>query len=271
MTIPKIIHYVWVGPRNFPKEAAAHVDEWKVLHPDWEFMFWDERNIDFSPRFMRQASGVRAYNRVCNYARLAALRRYGGFYLDHDVKLLKTLDSLRDNAGVLGFQTEKDEFDLVNNAVFGAVPDHPFVCRALAELDKLDGGFDWGSKTGPGHVSRLLRESDQISPRPEPYVASGMTLYPPRYFYPYPWNKAFTPDCITPDTYAVHFWEHSWKGRRTLVHRLKKRARRILTLISPDLMSGYVRARDAAAKAGGWRAPAPRPARREPDAAAITP
>ncbi len=240
MSIPKIVHYVWVGPRAFPAEAHAFVAGWRALLPDYEFILWDERNIDFDHRFIRQAQGVRAYNRVANYARLLALEKHGGFYLDHDVELIKSLDSLTVHRGVLGFQTMKREADLVNNAVIGAEPGHPFIKRALGALDGMDGSFDWKSGTGPGLLTRLLVESDDIVPRAEPYSASEMTLFPPEYFYPFEWTDTFDPSCIMPDTIAVHHWDHSWGSAPGWRRRILQKALATLTWWSPWLASNAV-------------------------------
>lgn len=249
MSIPKIIHYVWVGPKPLPEEAERFILGWRALMPDYQIMRWDEGNIDFSPSFIRQAYGVRAYNRVANYARLAALRDHGGFYLDHDIELLKPLDSLRQDECLVGFQTLKpDARDVVNNAVIGAAPNHPFVRNALAAMDALDGGMDLGSRTGPGLLSKLLRESGPVTPGQTPIVHGGVTLYPPRFFYPYEWQSDFTPDCITPDTIAVHHWDHTWRGKPGIRARVRKALLRRLTLLSPALSVSFARWSNARAR-----------------------
>jgi mannosyltransferase OCH1-like enzyme len=246
--IPKIVHYVWVGPKPLPEDAKELIAGWRELMPEWRFLCWSEDNIDFSPLFVRQAHGVRAYNRVANYARLAALKEYGGFYFDHDIRLLKSVEPLCSQPGVLGFQTDTDAGDLVNNAFIGAVPDHPFICRALAALDAMDGSFDWGANTGPGLLTRLLRESDGVKPSPDPYLASGMMLYPPRYFYPYPWDGKYTPECVKPDTVAIHLWEHTWKAAPGRIAKVTKQCRKVLTSLFPTMMSSIVKARDTRAR-----------------------
>ncbi len=247
--IPKIIHYIWVGPKRFPEDAQQLVDEWQAILPDWRIMHWTEENIDFGSSFIRQAQGVRAYNRMGNYARLAALRDHGGFYFDHDIKLIKSIEPLLEMPGVLGFQTDRDDYDYINGAVIGAPPNHPFVRRALARLDSMDGSYDWGINTGPGLLTKLLRESDDIKPQPEPYVASQMMLFPPRYFYPYRWDEEFTPECVKPDTYTVHLWEHSWKPAPGRLRRWMQFLQRVLTRLNPTMTSKWVRARDLAAQA----------------------
>lgn len=249
--IPKILHYVWVGPNPLPEDARKRIAQWRALLPEWTFMFWHEGNIDYRPRFVRQATGG-AYNRVANYVRLVALRDHGGFYFDHDIALARSIDPLREYQGVLGFQTDDPQAtDLINGAVMGAVRNHPFICQAVAALDAMAGGFAWGSGTGPGLLTRLLRESGSVKPSDEPFVNAGMTLFPPRAFYPYPHHGTFTTDCVTRDTYTIHLWHYTWAAKSGFVWHFKRKARRALTLISPSLMCLYVRTRDRHGKPRG--------------------
>lgn len=252
--IPKLVHYVWVGPNPYPEDARQRVEDWKRLLPDYRFMLWTEENIDFSPMFVRQAYGVRAYNRVANYARMAALETCGGIYMDHDVELLKPFGLLLRDSCFAGFQTmDPAATDQVNTAVFGAEPGHPFVRRVLAAMDAMDGTHEVGSGTGPGLMSRLLREAGDLIPRQEPTVLAGVTLYPPRYFYPYEWFKAFDPACVTSDTVAIHRWALTWKRSDKLVDLLKLKACLLITRLSPDLSVAYQRKRSLRKRAAADR------------------
>jgi len=38
-----------------------------------------------------------------------------------------------------------------------------------------------------------------------------LTIYPIKYFYPYYYDKEFSPDCITKNTYTAHHWAASWR------------------------------------------------------------
>ena len=243
--IPKLVHYIWVGPKPFPEDAVERVEAWRRLLPDYQFMFWTEANIDFSPRFLRQAYGVRAYNRVANYARMAALATYGGIYMDHDVELLQSFDPLLGEACFAGFQTaDGTAVDIVNNAIVGAEPGHPFILRVLAALNAMNGAHEVGSGTGPGLLSKLLREMGDPQPSPEPLAFHGVTLFPPRYFYPYEWFAPFEPACITPDTIAVHHWAHTWKRSQRMLDVAKLRAWRAAAKFSPYAASTVMRLRN---------------------------
>lgn len=255
--IPKIIHYVWVGPKPFPRDGRENLERWQKLCPDYQFRLWSEDNLDFSSRFVRQAYAAKAYNRVANYARMRALLDHGGIYLDHDIELLKPLDGLLDNRCFAGFQTLKPEVpDLVNNAVVGAEPGHPFIRSVLAALEAMDGRVNVASGSGPGLVSRLLRERGLTKPSSEIQQIDGVTLYPPRYFYPYEWTETFDPQCVTPDTVAIHRWAHLWRKQPGLTAIVKARALRLAVELAPELLFAHYRrqnrlARQAASSLGG--------------------
>ena len=41
-TVPKIIHFIWIGPRAFPKNSIDNLKSWKQYHPHWKFYFWTD-------------------------------------------------------------------------------------------------------------------------------------------------------------------------------------------------------------------------------------
>lgn len=159
--IPKTIHYVWVGPKPLPEADRQRVDAWRHMLPDWQIVAWDNDKVDYSSSFVRQAYSVRAWNRVSDYTRMDALARFGGVYLDTDVDLIKSLDPLLSLKAFLGFQTDdmNSITDPVNGAVFGSEPGHwlPTSIRSFFN-NELDGRTDIGAFSGPGLISKFLRE-----------------------------------------------------------------------------------------------------------------
>jgi hypothetical protein len=207
-------------------------------------MAWTDDNIDWSIRYLQQAYATRGWNRISNYLRMQALYRHGGFYLDTDMELRKSLEPLRSERAVLGFQTAEAGPSCVNGALFGAEPGHPFVGRILRALqEELPGWRRMGDQHGPGLITRLLREAGLCRYEGVPQQVAGVTLMPVDRFYPYHWTETFSPGCITPDTYGVHHWEHGWGGHRPLT--TPETVRALAAAVVPGLAAAWMRRRIA--------------------------
>jgi len=242
MTIPKLLHYIWTGPAPLPNQHRLYVEGWRRVMPDWRIVAWTDADIDWSVRYLQQAYATRGWNRVSNYMRMHALHTQGGFYLDTDVELLKPLDPLRDEPAVLGFQVVEPSPSWVNGAVFGAEPGHPFVGRLLrAFREEMPGWRRMGDAHGPGLITRLLREEGLSRYTGAPQRVAGVMLMPVDRFYPYHWTEAFTPTCITLNTFAVHHWEHGWGGYRPLT--VPKMLRALAAAAAPGPMAALARRR----------------------------
>ena len=217
--IPRCIHYVWVGPKPMPEQDALFIEGWKRLMPDWEFRFWNNETAEIAgSRWLQGAYAMQAWNRISDYLRLWALVRHGGIYLDTDVELLQPLDGLLHHRCCLGFQADArppewgDYNEWVNGAVIGAEPGHWFVRECFATLMRVRGWQSTGSWTGPGVVTEVLERHGLGGPSPDPVEIDGVIVYPTRTFYPYPHGSTFTPDCVRPDTLAIHHWAATWTG-----------------------------------------------------------
>ena len=42
MSIPKIIHQLWIGPKPAP---TKFMNTWRDKHPDFEYMYWNEADL----------------------------------------------------------------------------------------------------------------------------------------------------------------------------------------------------------------------------------
>lgn len=91
--IPKIIHYCWFGKGLMPHSQKRCIEGWKKLMPDYRFMKWDENtfNLNFCS-FTSIAYEKGKYAYVSDVARLFALMKYGGIYLDTDVDVYARFD-----------------------------------------------------------------------------------------------------------------------------------------------------------------------------------
>lgn len=235
MTIPKIIHYVWVGPKPFPDEDRRRVEQWRTLLPDWDYRFWNNDNVDFSSPYLSMAYAARAWNRVSDYTRMHALAEMGGVYLDTDVDLIRSLEPLLQHHAFLGCQVgDEQPGEMVNGAIFGARKGHwlPTMIRDKFNQE-IDGRADIGSFAGPGLITKTLRDHGLSTYSDDPVLVRDVTIYPKRFFYPYSWTERYSPDVVVPDTYAVHRWAETWvvksptfavRVRRALIKRLARYA-----------------------------------------------
>lgn len=149
--IPKVLHYIWVGPREFPEKSISYVESFLKLHPDWTFKFWTDNPSRSPPHPSMQVCLISDINspflekyleKTDNYGEKSDLIRYeilyqeGGIYVDHDIecyhsfeKLVSSLDFFAGlepphrNSGI-------DTRIFPCNAVIGAKPFHPILLRS---------------------------------------------------------------------------------------------------------------------------------------------
>lgn len=100
--IPKRIAYCWFGGGDMPEEHKRYINGWSELHPGWEIMRIDESVFDpWSHPYARDAAERGQWSFVSDAARLWFLKNVGGFYLDTDVELYRSLDCMRHNSSVV--------------------------------------------------------------------------------------------------------------------------------------------------------------------------
>lgn len=103
--IPKIIHYCWLSGDPIPPKLQECMNSWKKYLPDYELMLWDLNRFDInSTLWTKQAFEAKKYAFAADYIRLFAVYTYGGIYLDMDVEVVKSFNSLLDRDYILGFE-----------------------------------------------------------------------------------------------------------------------------------------------------------------------
>lgn len=127
--IEKKIHSFWFSNDKKPREYQQCIDSWKRICPDYEIIEWNAQNYDYTKNlFMKQAFESKKWAFVSDFARLDVIYHYGGIYLDMDVELLKTPDSLLKFSAFFNFGTQND-IDLGSG--FGSVKKNSFVGSLL--------------------------------------------------------------------------------------------------------------------------------------------
>lgn len=195
----KKIHAIWLGNR-MPPLAHACLNDWQKM--GFEFQLWtdsDARVVSWIKAcpFTQKCFELGLYAFVSDYLRLKVLEAEGGLYLDTDVTIRRDPFPLFEGwKFVIGHETN----EFLGTAAIYAEPDS----RILSKLvDFYENGI-WESPLyiGPQIATKLIK--DQGLSEIEP-----CKLLPVKVFYPYQ-QEAIWFEC-PPESYLVHWFQHSWK------------------------------------------------------------
>lgn len=152
MSIPKKIHYVWVGRKEKPKKIKKCMKTWNKYLKNYEIKEWNENNFDvFSHPFVASAYKAKKWAFVSDYIRAYAIYNEGGIYLDTDILLVDSLDELLQNKAFVGFENDTHPF----TSVFGAEKGHPFIKEILDFYNSASTNFNFENNNTLS-VSNLL-------------------------------------------------------------------------------------------------------------------
>jgi len=134
LMIPKTIHYTWFGGGSHPPAFTRFRQGWARLLPDWKFIEWNEQRFAVASHpWTERCHRERRFAFVSDFVRLHALHEHGGFYLDTDVELYRSLEPYRAATSCWGF-----EFDCyLSTCLIGAQPGQPLIRDLLAQYDDL--------------------------------------------------------------------------------------------------------------------------------------
>ncbi len=210
--IPKIIHYCWLSGDPYPTLVAKCIQSWKTILPDYELMLWDTTKIDINSNiWLKQSYDVHKYAFAADYIRFYALYHYGGIYLDADVEVLRSFNTLLDKGTFIGEEASGD----IEAAVIGVEKHSPWIKQCLdyyidRPFVRADGSFDM--RPVPLLVSKVLQNHPEID------------ICPYTYFSPKDYNIKRLD--VTPDTYCIHHFDGKWVKRglkyeiKILCHKL---------------------------------------------------
>lgn len=211
--IPKVIHYCWFGGKIKSKLIKQCILSWKHYLPDYEIIEWNEKNCDLTNPFVRKAYSLKKWAFVADYIRLKVLYENGGVYLDADMMVIKSFDSLLSNLCFFGAEDE----EYLNCAIIGAEKNNVFIkqCISRYELISINNGIDWGQITIPRIVTDIYRKKyNYVLPFNQKIEHNGLVIYPINYFYPLPHKDKQDvinfKNYLSKESFAVHLWNESW-------------------------------------------------------------
>lgn len=197
-----MIHRAWLGGDE-PEWMQALAAGWQQL-PGWWVRGWGESDLpplrnqhlfDLAPEIAPDHVGqLRS-----DILRYELILEHGGVWVDTDFELVRPFDDLLE--GVECFAAWEVQDRWVNNAIFGAVPGHPFV-EKLVELLPASIESQPGARparmSGPQFVTKVWARHGE-----------GVTVFDEEQFYPYSWREAgkHEPGEEWPEhVRAVHHW-----------------------------------------------------------------
>ena len=228
--IPRKIHYCWFGGNELPARDQYCIESWKKMCPDYEIIRWDESNYDITKcAYMKEAYDAKRLGFVPDYARLDIIYEHGGFYLDTDVELIRSLDDLLPLEGFAGFEASDQKDKCIALGLgFGAAKGNPIIRAMRDDYDdkhfiKPDGTPNLVA--APSYSTAVLKKLGLVDNGQEQEI-DGFKFFPEEYFCP---KSCVTDETnITRNTYSIHHYNASWftekeKKRAEIVNKWKKR------------------------------------------------
>lgn len=225
--IPRKIHYCWFGYGRKPSLSEYCISSWQRYLPEYEIMEWNEDNFNIqSCPYVEESYRAGKFAFVSDVARGQALYDHGGIYLDTDVEILRSLDSLLHHRSFWGFEAG----NFVATSTIGMVKGHEFMKEYLGlfagrHFVQPDGFFDY--TTNVSMVTELWRQRGLVLDNTLQEMDDGNCIYPQNFFSPYDYRLGAT--VRFPESYAVHHYAGTWNSSSLL--KIKKHIKKISLMI----------------------------------------
>jgi inositol phosphorylceramide mannosyltransferase catalytic subunit len=213
-----------------PLRTRAMVRNIRLLNPDYEYIFFDNRQVDTFidtefPHYRNVFDSFRFPIQRYDFFRYLAVYRHGGFYFDLDVMLAFSVSSLLECGCVFPFEgltlnrflrdNHKMDWEIGNYA-FGAAARHPFLEAVIENCVRAQKDPAWVNPmmrglpllfrgeymvlntTGPGLLSRTLAENADLA-------ETVTVLFPDDVCDVAKWNRF--------GDLGIHFMDGSWRMR----------------------------------------------------------
>lgn len=209
--IPKIIHYCWFGRNPKPQEVLDYIETWKKYNPDYEIKEWNEDNFDIHCcKYVWEAYNVKKFAFVSDYARLYALYNEGGIYLDTDVEVRKSFDSLLGNHSFVGW-----EDNYLGTGVLASVKSQQWV-KDILDTYNGENFISWLGKLNthpnPYRLNDVLRNYGLKMNHKADVLNTDIAIYPIEVLCAN--NHEKKKYVISDETISIHHYSGSWSSKK---------------------------------------------------------
>jgi mannosyltransferase OCH1-like enzyme len=210
MSVPKIIHQIWIGSKPAPLKL---MNTWKEKQPDFEYIFWNEEEFVKRNMIFECQNRIDEIEEICgktDIMRWEILYRFGGIYVDADTEPLKRMPEIILNynffsgyqpnneiaIGIMGSRTRESLVTFYIDSVLQNINKFIYDGKVSNEIWKI---------SGPEFFTQFLN----------PYLNNPTyKFFEVKYFYPYAWyemeRKQENFSITSPESYSVHHWAKSW-------------------------------------------------------------
>ncbi len=221
----KILHYCWFGNNKKSDIIIECMETWKKFFPDYEIIEWNETNFDVHCcRYVEEAYNSKKWAFVSDYCRFWALYKYGGIYLDTDVKIIRSFEGLP--LCFVGFESQ----NAVASGLVRAASKGDEVCKLMLESYHSDSFL---LSNGELNLKTVCQRETEILGRfglqlnNEMQEICNTVVFPKEYFCPL--DFATGRMNITSNTYSIHMYGGSWHTpQQEYATELRKKLSKIL-------------------------------------------
>jgi mannosyltransferase OCH1-like enzyme len=218
--IPKVVHQTARTTSLSPEEERLRRRA-KRLMPGWEMRLWDDTdNLDLMkrhlPQFSAKFTSIQRGVVKADIARCLYMHAFGGFYMDTDYKLLRSIsDELLHNECILPASRDADPVNLgfrIGNAILASEPGHKFWVNFLTDifanpnLENLPEGLV-EKVTGPEGLTAFYLRHREFHSRI--YIPNKHFFHPTITWQGVSYDRGFR-------AYGAHLCWGSWRSRRLL-------------------------------------------------------
>ncbi len=208
--IPKKLHYIWWG-RPLPDIEQTWMDNSIRNNPEYEYKIWT--NLDVPDcKFLEVAIKEEKYAYAADYIRFWVLYNHGGFYLDTDVELIKSIEeSFTKPKLVIAKETEYN----LGGHFIGSSKKNPFF-RQILNLyrDFNDDTIDTDKWVIPNilnkYITKFYGDFSMKSSKDGSFLSKNkLVLFPEKKIFTpyYPWDKDRTGSNVdTTNSIGIHYW-----------------------------------------------------------------